>query len=178
MAYKVVDTVKPNGNFPVAETVDIDHNGENLSDFLDSISDTTQSEVYNGTFADLQADANAQSGKVYIVETSDPDVRHQYIKTNNTWHYIGTTQFNLGRYYTKAQIDAKLAQKQNALTAGDNIIIEDDTISAIGASPFANVRFEIDMSTGELMMIPDDSEQEVPANMAGIDEQGRLYITI
>lgn len=52
---------------------------------------------------------------------------YRWNKAQGTWTYIGAT----GPYYTKSETDALLATKQDVLTAGDNITIENNVISAL-----------------------------------------------
>lgn len=53
---------------------------------------------------------------------------HMYI--NNAWEEIGDTNIDLSGYYTKTETDNLLGAKQNALTAGENVQIANDVISA------------------------------------------------
>ena len=73
-----------------------------------------------------------------------PNIYDEYVYVNNSWELIGTTQIDLSDYYTKTQVDnlivdfvtdtelsTALANKQDVLTAGNNINISNNTISAI-----------------------------------------------
>lgn len=54
---------------------------------------------------------------IYLVPVSGATnvyMQHAYI--NNAWAQLGTTQVDLTNYYTKAQVDALLAAKQDVLT--------------------------------------------------------------
>ena len=67
-------------------------------------------------------------GDVYNVN----DTGANYAWTGTEWDKLSET-VDLSGYYTKTETDTLLSQKQNTLTAGDNITIsEDGTISATG----------------------------------------------
>ena len=74
-----------------------------------------------------------RSDTIYLVKKEHPTERNlyeEYVYTNDDWEHIGDTSVDLTDYYNKNQVDEKLNKKQNTLTVGDNIKIEDDTISA------------------------------------------------
>ena len=74
-----------------------------------------------------------RSGTIYLVkkEVPSPDNSYdEYIYTGTAWEHIGDTSIDLSDYYTKEETDEALRGKQDPLVAGDNIKIEDDTISA------------------------------------------------
>lgn len=50
---------------------------------------------------------------IYAVPSDDPkekDVRIEYVYINDDWEIVGTTKIDLSNYYTKAEIDAKIAE--------------------------------------------------------------------
>lgn len=74
-----------------------------------------------------------RSDTIYLVKKEHPTERNlyeEYIYTNGDWEHIGDTTVDLTDYYNKNQVDEKLDGKQNILTAGDNIKLENNTISA------------------------------------------------
>lgn len=88
------------------------------------------------TYAALQAYDTSKLGdndevRVLADETHDgASAYYRWDKTNNQWVFIGIT----GPYYTKDEVDGLLSEKQGELTAGENIAINNDTISAdVGA---------------------------------------------
>ena len=89
-----------------------------------------------GTYADLQAYNTSDLGdkdiiRVLVDETHDDEsTYYRWDKTPQTWTYIGA----IDGYYTKDQTDTLLSGKQNVLTAGANISITNDTISAVGTT--------------------------------------------
>ena len=52
---------------------------------------------------------------IYLVETEVQNVYMQYMYINNEWAALGSTSVDLSNYYTKAQVDALLANKQDKL---------------------------------------------------------------
>lgn len=84
------------------------------------------------TYAALQAYDTSKLGDndiVRVLQDEQHDGQSSYYrwdKTASTWTFIGT----VGDYYTKTQTDTLLAGKQDVLAAGQNIQIEDNTISA------------------------------------------------
>lgn len=84
------------------------------------------------TYAALQAYDTSKLGDndiVRVLQDEQHDGQSSYYrwsKTASTWTFIGV----VGDYYTKTQTDTLLAGKQDVLTAGQNIQIENSTISA------------------------------------------------
>ena len=84
------------------------------------------------TYAALQAYDTSKLGDndiIRVLQDETHDGQSTYYRWNaatSSWTYIGA----VGAYYTKDQIDALLSNKQNVLTAGSNITISGDTISA------------------------------------------------
>lgn len=89
-----------------------------------------------GTYADLQAYDTSDLGdkdiiRVLVDEMHDNEsTYYRWNKTSQTWTYIGAVE----GYYTRAQTDALLDEKQDTLIAGDNIQINNNVISASGAA--------------------------------------------
>lgn len=85
-----------------------------------------------GTYADLQAYDTSDLGdkdiiRVLVDETHDNEsTYYRWNKTPQTWTYIGAVE----GYYTRAQTDALLDEKQDTLTAGANVQINNNVISA------------------------------------------------
>lgn len=84
------------------------------------------------TYADLQNyDTSTLTDKdiIRVLQDEQHDGESTYYRwdeTNNEFNYIGT----VGSYYTEAEVDQLLSGKQNTLTAGSNIDITNDVISA------------------------------------------------
>lgn len=68
------------------------------------------------------------------------NVYDEYIYVNNAWELIGDTTVDLSNYYTKTQTNTLLDDKQDTLTAGDNITIENNVISSSGGT--ASIKWE------------------------------------
>lgn len=69
---------------------------------------------------------------IYLVpkEGEEPNVYDEYIYVRNSWEKIGDTDIDLSNYVTTGDLQTALSGKQNTLTAGNNIQISGDTISA------------------------------------------------
>lgn len=86
------------------------------------------------TYAALQAYDTSHLGNNDIIRVLEDETHdgqstyYRWNKTTSTWTYIGA----VGDYYTKTQVDTLLNAKQNTLTAGDNITINGNVISANG----------------------------------------------
>lgn len=84
------------------------------------------------TYADLQSYdtqhlTNNDVIRVLADETHDnQSTYYRFTKNPDTWTYIGP----VGDYYTKSQTDVLLSSKQNTLTAGANVTISNNVISA------------------------------------------------
>lgn len=97
------------------------------------------------TYADLQAYDTSKLGDNDIVrvladETHDgQSTYYRWNKQSSAWTYIGA----VGDYYTKGQVDTLLTGKQNTLTAGSNITIENNVISATGTTYTAGANVQI-----------------------------------
>lgn len=85
-----------------------------------------------GTYADLQAYDTSDLGdkdviRVLVDEMHDNEsTYYRWNKTSQTWTYIGAVE----GYYTRGQTDALLDEKQDLLTAGANVQISNNVISA------------------------------------------------
>lgn len=75
---------------------------------------------------------------IYLVPKDNPTEQNLYEEwiyiLPQGWEHIGDTSVDLTDYYTKEETDEKLNNKQDTLTAGDNITIKDNVISASGGS--------------------------------------------
>lgn len=73
---------------------------------------------------------------IYLLKKDKPGQQNlydEYVYTETSgWEHIGDTSVDLTDYYTKEETDEKLNNKQDTLTAGDNITIENNVISASG----------------------------------------------
>ena len=76
---------------------------------------------------------------IYLLKKDKPgeqNIYDEYIYTEDSgWEHIGDTSVDLTDYYTKEETNNELNKKQNTLTAGDNITIENNIISASGNIP-------------------------------------------
>ena len=95
---------------------------------------TASSDVVDivGTYAELQNYPTTGLGDNDVIKVlqdsthNDAMSYYRWSVSTSTWSYIGSE----GPYYTKSEANSLLGAKQNQLTAGDNIQIDDDVISA------------------------------------------------
>lgn len=75
---------------------------------------------------------------IYLVKKNNPGEQNlydEYVYTETSgWEHIGDTSVDLTDYYTKEETNDKLNNKQDTLTPGDNITIENNVISASGGN--------------------------------------------
>ena len=104
----------------------------NLQEQIDAIVASSDVVDIVGTYAELQAYDTSKLGDNDIVKVlsdsthGDATAYYRWDKDNSTWEYVGSE----GPYYTKAETDNLLNDKQDTLTAGDNISIANNVISA------------------------------------------------
>lgn len=122
-----------------------------LQSQIDAIVASSDVKDIVGTYADLQAYDTSTLGNNDIIKVLQDETH-----SNETTYYRWSTTTNLftligeeGPYYTKAQSDTLLNAKQNKLTAGTNIQIVNDTISALPSGP--NVVQTTGSSTTDVM---------------------------
>lgn len=106
-----------------AETTARENADVNIQQQIDAIVDSTDVKDVVGTYAELEAYDKSTLGDNDIIKVLD-DSEHEgaisyyrYNKTANDFTYIGS----VGPYYTKAEADALLNDKQNELVSGTNI---------------------------------------------------------
>jgi hypothetical protein len=69
---------------------------------------------------------------IYIVPKEggeSPNLREEYVYINGNWELIGSTEVDLSNYYTIREVNNKLADKQDKLTAIGVVNITDNNIS-------------------------------------------------
>jgi hypothetical protein len=69
---------------------------------------------------------------IYIVPKEggeSPNLREEYVYINGSWELIGSTEVDLSNYYTIQEVNNKLADKQDKLTAIGVVNITDNNIS-------------------------------------------------
>lgn len=97
------------------------------------------------TYAALQAYDTSHLGDndvVRVLADETHDGQSTYYRWNaatSSWAYIGA----VGDYYTKGQVDTLLTGKQDTLTAGSNITIENGVISATDTTYTAGANVQI-----------------------------------
>ena len=120
--------------------------------------------------------------------TQVSDTYNEYIWTTDEngesgrWELIGTTKVNLSDYYTKTEVDtivSNIEDKDTTYTAGENIEIENNSISAIGYT-FNQGNFYINENIVGIIInenrndfnwsIPSNDEERTLISYVGSDE--------
>lgn len=81
--------------------------------------------------------ATGDSEKIYLVpaeKQEEGNLTDEWIWNNGQWERLGSAKVDLTAYAKKEEVDAALAGKQDTLTAGENITIENNVISSKGGS--------------------------------------------
>lgn len=91
---------------------------------------------------------NIDETAIYIKPTENSQEKNkfeEFIYVNNDWESLGTpnVEVDLSNYYTKNEVNEKVDNKQDQLTAGENITIENNVISASGGSSITELTDEI-----------------------------------
>lgn len=163
---------------------------------------TSKSDVVDvvANYAALQAYDTSTLGNNDVVKVLDDETHedaltyYRWSTTTQTWSYIGQE----APYYSKGQMDTKLAEKQDKLTAGANIQIQNGTISATDTK-YTNgnglnlngTEFSADtdvLATKEDLegyytkpesdnLLAPKLEAEVVAELPTTGEEGKLYLT-
>ena len=87
-----------------------------------------------------------EANTIYFVPkagSANPDVYDEYMYINNAWEKIGSTEVDLSNYYNKTEVEGLLNGKQDKLTAGNNITINGNTISANDTTYSAGANIDI-----------------------------------
>lgn len=122
----------------------LDNNGNSLKGTLTSYYTSKETNDLLSTIkknAFKVVDSKPETGEegiVYLVKTTKDGVYEQYIYESENWISLGTTELDLSNYYSKTEIDNKISDleskintKQDALSAGRGIKIENGDISTI-----------------------------------------------
>lgn len=163
---------------------------------------TSKSDVVDvvANYAALQAYDTSALGNNDVIKVLDDETHgdaltyYRWSKTNQTWTFIGQE----APYYSKGQMDVKLAEKQDKLTAGANIQIQNGTISATDTKYTAGnglnlngTEFSADtdvLATKEDLesyytkpetdnLLAPKLEAEVVAELPTAGTEGKLYLT-
>ena len=120
---------------------------------------------------------NIETDAIYIKPTQDPQEQNTYeefIYVNNAWESLGTpkVEVDLSNYYNKEEANNLFDNKQDTLTAGENITIENNVISASGGITLDNVK-EI---TGELTNLSTEDKSSLVNAINEVASSGGLKI--
>lgn len=92
---------------------------------------------------------------IYLVPSSPGSDDHsEYIWFNNRWELIGHTSVDMSDYYTKVEVDNLLEDKQDKLTAGEYITLDNDTVSLDLTKD--DILFLLGYEEAEITMIGED----------------------
>ena len=68
---------------------------------------------------------------IYLLpSTADDGTHDEYLYINDKWELIGNTKTDLSNYYSKAETDTLLLNKQDAITWGSNIVVENGVVNS------------------------------------------------
>lgn len=111
---------------------DLEDGLSNLEEEFDEFKNSPDVVDIVATYSDLQAYDTSSLGDKDIIRVLADETHngestyYRWDLNTHTWNYIGA----VGPYYTKDQTDNLLNEKQDSLTAGENITIENNVISA------------------------------------------------
>lgn len=107
--------------------------------------------------------------RVLADETHDgQSTYYRWNATSETWTYIGA----VGDYYTKSQTDDLLATKQNTLTAGANITIVSDEISATDTTYSAGTGLDLTGTTFSVDTTTIAEKADIPTKTSDLTNDG------
>ena len=91
---------------------------------------------------------NIKTNIIYMLpaeRSEEENIYKEWMYINNKWEMVGSTSVDLSNYYTKDEANAKLDTKQNKLTPGENITIdENNVISASAGVPTFDIYVDKD----------------------------------
>ncbi len=96
----------------------------------------------------------AEEFVIYLVKDEHNDYK-EYIKVNTgsaespayVIEQLGDFHVDLSNYYTKGEVDTELAKKQNKLTAGDGVVIDENNKISINV-PAATKVYQVEIAAG------------------------------
>ena len=92
--------------------------------------DALISAIETGSFVkveELPSEGNPKD--IYLLPKQDGGF-YEYICIDGEWDLLGDTDIDLSDYYTKEEVNTELEDKQDKLTQGENITIQDNVISS------------------------------------------------
>lgn len=150
----------------------------NLQTQIDAISASSDVKDIVGTHAELEDYDTSTLGDNDIIKVLQDETEegattyYRWVAADQEFSLIGEE----GPYYTKAQADTLLGQKQNTLTAGEGITIENDVISATASGDFVpqlDVLPTADASNaGEIAQYSGETIPDVPASAVATQTVG------
>lgn len=141
---------------------------------------TSSSDVVDivGTYAELLQYPTAGLGDKDVIKVLQDETHndamsyYRWNKSSSTWSYIGSE----GPYYTKSETNTLLGDKQDTLTAGSNVTIQGNTISATDTTYTAGngltltgTEFSADTTVLQPKLTAGDSINISPQNVISAD---------
>ena len=156
------------------DITDLQEETVDLQDQIDEIKNSPDVVDVVATKAALDAyDTSTLTDKdvvrVLADETHDgQSTYYRWDATDGTWSYIGA----VGDYYTKSQTDDLLATKQNTLTAGANITIVSDEISATDTTYSAGTGLNLTGTTFSVDTTTIAEKTDIPTKTSDLTNDG------
>ena len=146
-----------------------------------TISCTLDTTIFTVVDALPVAPLSRNKNKIHLVLSTNSEERNyydEYLWVNNSWEKIGSivASVDLSMYAEKSYVDSQIASettarteedaklqtqinsKQDTLTAGDNIKIENNVISAIGGGTTDVTKLSVKITWAELKALVDNSQ--------------------
>ena len=147
---EIIDEISSLSSSLTQETRDRQGADTVLQREIDAIKNSPDVVDIVATYAALQAYDTSSLGdkdviRVLADETHDgQSTYYRWSLNSQTWSYIGA----VGDYYTKNQVNALLDEKQDELTAGENITIEDESGSLVISATDTTYTFDSTPTAG------------------------------
>ena len=110
----------------------------------------TGSSALNYTIVHELPTEDIQESTLYFVPNSTPEEENlydEYAYINNKWEKLGSKSIDLSDYYNKTEVDNKLTDKQDNLTAGTNIEITSGNVIN-NTIPFSSNKYNGGLNLG------------------------------
>lgn len=87
-----------------------------------------------------QLPGTGETNVIYLVKKvgSEPDVHDEYVFVNGKWEKIGSTDVDLSNYYTKEEVDEKIASAGGGDVIASGNLVNDNIIIGAGTKSIKN----------------------------------------
>lgn len=119
---------------------------------------------------DVLPTKNIDPKTLYLVPITPGELNNgyaEYLYINNQWEKIGTTTVDLSQYYTKSQVDDKLAEKQDALTI-DNALSDTSTNPVENKAIKSAIDLKADTSTVNAALNDKADKDDIPTKTSDL----------